>query len=588
VTVLWWPVDAIRVTGEWANSPAYYAQYGQRGHNGLDLAMPLGTAVHAMDAGVIEFEGWGQNHNWMGAVAGIAVIVRHAWGYTGYAHLSSTNVNRGQSVARGQEIGKSGSTGGSTGPHLHMETFPAQPNFGNGFAGRINPRTFTIIARGGNPAAVESNQRKVGSIAANRRSGPTTGSGLKEPNLSANEIGTFNGWITGESLDGNAVWFRGISGDWFWSGSFTDKSTTGLKDLNPVVAPPTTPPVAGNVRVVDPGSPVRVRAGASSETGITRELAGGAKVAVEGYITNGQPVQNIAIWYKLADGWAWAGGFTVEDGSGLTNLTPTTPPVVVPPVVTPPVDPALDIGPGPVLGTVTGWQGVSAPEFSQAFSRPVSTGKILELKNVTEHTIGADSRGYNVGREGVPNHAVLHHTATNNAASARNTLSGANGAPTAQYLVEDRVAWGMVDERDTAATNGRWKSNTRGINLEIVNSGSPIGKPSPESHHTAAQLVARAARRWNWRLPLELGVNVFGHGDVSKSPTACPGELDKALIVRLANNALAEGVEVPPVVVPPVVVPPARDDSELTGALGALTALLNKILDFLKSIFKSG
>lgn len=145
---IWWPLDRVQVTGEWANSPAFYAQFGQRGHNGIDLAANVGTPVYATDDGVVHAEGWGQHNNWMGSIAGIYVLLKHWWGYSGYAHLSRTIVNRGQKISRGQKIGESGATGVGTGPHLHFETFPLHPNFGNGFAGRVNPRTHTIRARG--------------------------------------------------------------------------------------------------------------------------------------------------------------------------------------------------------------------------------------------------------------------------------------------------------------------------------------------------------------------------------------------------------------------------------------------------------
>lgn len=140
---LWWPLDSPRITGGWGNSPSYYAQYGQLGHNGVDLGCPIGTPVYAAESGTIFWEGWGQNHpqNWMGAVAGICVIIRHADLHTGYAHLDSTVVNVGQHVNRGDLIGYSGNTGGTTGPHLHTEVLPLNPKFNNGFAGRINPDT---------------------------------------------------------------------------------------------------------------------------------------------------------------------------------------------------------------------------------------------------------------------------------------------------------------------------------------------------------------------------------------------------------------------------------------------------------------
>lgn len=143
----WWPLDSVVVTGAWANSPAYYAQFGQLGHNGIDLQAAIGTPVYATDDGVIHMEGW--NISWSGTAGGIAAIIRHAWGYSGYAHLSSTIINAGQQVTRGQLIGYSGNTGVGTGPHLHFETFPPNVNFANGFSGRVNPASIiNLQARG--------------------------------------------------------------------------------------------------------------------------------------------------------------------------------------------------------------------------------------------------------------------------------------------------------------------------------------------------------------------------------------------------------------------------------------------------------
>ena len=55
---------------------------------------------------------------------------------------------------------------------------------------------------------------------------------------------------------------------------------------------------------------------------------------------------------------------------------------------------------------------------------------------------------------------------------------------------------------------------------------------------TTAWAMARAAQRWNLELPLEVGVNVFGHRDVSKSATACPGNLDMQSVVKRANEII--------------------------------------------------
>jgi murein DD-endopeptidase MepM/ murein hydrolase activator NlpD len=78
----------------------------------------------------------------MTGMAGICVLVKHGDKYTGYAHLSRTVINNGQQVSKGQLIGYSGATGAASGPHLHFEVLPLNPNFGNGYAGRVDPVPF--------------------------------------------------------------------------------------------------------------------------------------------------------------------------------------------------------------------------------------------------------------------------------------------------------------------------------------------------------------------------------------------------------------------------------------------------------------
>lgn len=132
-----WPLDAVNVTQWFGQDPQPY-QPG--GHNGIDLAASIGTPVYAADDGTVDFEGFGQNNRWMREPAGICVLLRHANYFTGYAHLSSTVIDRGQHVSKGQLIGYTGKTGLATGPHLHFEVLPLSPNFNNGFSGRIDPR----------------------------------------------------------------------------------------------------------------------------------------------------------------------------------------------------------------------------------------------------------------------------------------------------------------------------------------------------------------------------------------------------------------------------------------------------------------
>ena len=86
------------------------------GHLGIDVAAGEGAGIYAADSGVIVFAGWATGGY------GNMVMIDHGNGYqTVYAHLSSVSAGCGQSVSQGRTIGYSGSTGNSTGAHLHFE-----------------------------------------------------------------------------------------------------------------------------------------------------------------------------------------------------------------------------------------------------------------------------------------------------------------------------------------------------------------------------------------------------------------------------------------------------------------------------------
>lgn len=98
------------------------------GHLAIDIAAATGAPIYASDAGVVVYSGW--NSNGYGNV----VMIDHLNGYhTLYAHLSALNVSCGSAVAQGNIIGRAGSTGNSTGPHLHFEV--------RYFGGFLNPWT---------------------------------------------------------------------------------------------------------------------------------------------------------------------------------------------------------------------------------------------------------------------------------------------------------------------------------------------------------------------------------------------------------------------------------------------------------------
>lgn len=84
-------------------------------HSGIDLGARAGTPVKASNGGIVIYSGWYTGY-------GKTVIVSHGNNKsTLYAHLTATNVSRGEKVAQGGIVGKVGSTGYSTGPHLHFE-----------------------------------------------------------------------------------------------------------------------------------------------------------------------------------------------------------------------------------------------------------------------------------------------------------------------------------------------------------------------------------------------------------------------------------------------------------------------------------
>ena len=100
----------------------------KKSHTGIDIASNQGTAVYASDGGSVTLAGWNGGY-------GNCIMIDHGNGYvTLYGHLSSISVSVGQTVSQGATIGAVGSTGNSTGPHLHFEVLK------NGT--RIDPEQF--------------------------------------------------------------------------------------------------------------------------------------------------------------------------------------------------------------------------------------------------------------------------------------------------------------------------------------------------------------------------------------------------------------------------------------------------------------
>jgi len=105
-----WPVNEGVISSRYG-----WRRYRGRYHHGIDIALPSGRPVRAAAPGWVTFSGWKRGY-------GFIVIVEHARGYeTRYAHHRRNLVRVGERVAPGTILAEVGSTGNSTGPHLHFE-----------------------------------------------------------------------------------------------------------------------------------------------------------------------------------------------------------------------------------------------------------------------------------------------------------------------------------------------------------------------------------------------------------------------------------------------------------------------------------
>ena len=84
-------------------------------HTGLDISAPKGTPIKAAASGTVTFAGWKGSYGYM-------LVISHGNGVqTYYAHCNQLYASVGQSVSQGETVAAVGSTGNSTGPHLHLE-----------------------------------------------------------------------------------------------------------------------------------------------------------------------------------------------------------------------------------------------------------------------------------------------------------------------------------------------------------------------------------------------------------------------------------------------------------------------------------
>ncbi|MFJ8922209.1 LysM peptidoglycan-binding domain-containing M23 family metallopeptidase [Streptomyces sp. NPDC102415] len=115
------PVENPNVTTQYRASGA---SWSSGYHTGSDFQAASGASVRSIGPGTVVSAGWSGSY-------GNEVVIQHSDGmYSQYAHLSSLEVSAGQTVTGGQQIGLSGTTGNSTGPHLHFEVRTG-PSYGS-------------------------------------------------------------------------------------------------------------------------------------------------------------------------------------------------------------------------------------------------------------------------------------------------------------------------------------------------------------------------------------------------------------------------------------------------------------------------
>lgn len=140
------PIPGARVSQRFGENPDAYAPYGLAGHEGLDLAVPVGTPVRAAHDGTATVRLGSPTY-------GHYVTVQSEQVDTLYAHLSRVHVEQGDAVRAGDIIGLSGNTGRSFGDHLHFGVRPNPIDLLNGFKGFVDPESY--ISEGGDVADEE-------------------------------------------------------------------------------------------------------------------------------------------------------------------------------------------------------------------------------------------------------------------------------------------------------------------------------------------------------------------------------------------------------------------------------------------------
>lgn len=333
------PTDGA-ITQVFGAHPEFVWQLGY-GHLGCDWGAPVGTPIRAIADFVVIAADWGQNwprsvtdrHTFVfGATGtGIGVLLQHE-GWVGLgAHMSRTDLKVGQRGKRGDIIGYVGSTGNSTGPHLHKECMvpptPWTPKFG-----RYNPLDqIALENRLAAAVALPANQRQNGPNPATLRSRAHSG-GAAVGTITPGQRWNFAGYVIGQRVKigtvESAVWFVEGTNKYVWAGMFTSQATAGLKNL-------TAPPVPAGTRKSGPAA-VAYRKTPFILDNIDRWLPANTSFVFDAW-TEGDEFAGSKVWFRGRENkfWAHSSLFTSQSTAGLTHVKSSRPaaPVPVPPAL---------------------------------------------------------------------------------------------------------------------------------------------------------------------------------------------------------------------------------------------------------------
>ncbi len=306
------------------SKPGVSSGYGPRSggafsfHYGCDM---IGySQLRAILGGKVTHAGW------MNSDAGNAIAIDSRDPLTGKTvtivrmHAAAVSVRVGQTVNEGDVIGTMGKTGNASGNCDHVEI----RYWSGGSYTTENPESwFAARVGGGSPAGgpIAADQRRTVAVVNGRTQASSQSATTGDP-LQPGTVGNFVGWIRGESVEGNNVWFKGTSGRWFWSGGFEGgANTAGLADLN-------APAVGAQQRKVVAHAAANGRTDATTAAPVAQSLPAGTVGDFSSW-KNGEAVEGNSVWFKgaHAGNWFWSGAF--EGGANTANLAnenPVTPP----------------------------------------------------------------------------------------------------------------------------------------------------------------------------------------------------------------------------------------------------------------------